>query len=124
MTWISVASARKAEWLGKAVEVRGWVRTRRDSKARISFIEVNDGSCLGNLQVVAEASLLDGAEELARLGSGSAVVVFGMIVPSPAPGQATELRANSIRLVGWADPEHYPLQKKGTRLRSLGNGGI
>lgn len=119
MTWISVASARKAEWLGKAVEVRGWVRTRRDSKARISFIEVNDGSCLGNLQVVAEASLLDGAEELARLGSGSAVVVFGMIVPSPAPGQATELRANSIRLVGWADPEHYPLQKKRHSLEKL-----
>lgn len=119
MTWISVASARKAEWLGKAVEVRGWVRTRRDSKAGISFIEVNDGSCLGNLQVVAETSLFDSAEELARLGSGSAVVVFGMIVASPAPGQATELQAKLIRLVGWADPEHYPLQKKRHSLEKL-----
>jgi asparaginyl-tRNA synthetase len=119
MTWISVASARKAEWLGKAVEVRGWVRTRRDSKAGISFIEVNDGSCLGNLQVVAEASLFNSAEELARLGSGSAVVVLGMIVASPAPGQATELQAKSIRLVGWADPEHYPLQKKRHSLEKL-----
>lgn len=119
MTWISVASARKAECLGKVVEVRGWVRTRRDSKAGISFIEVNDGSCLGNLQVVAEACLFDNAEELARLSSGSSIVVFGLIVASPAPGQATELQAKSIRLVGWADPEHYPLQKKRHSLEKL-----
>lgn len=110
--WISIAKARSAERLGSGVEVRGWVRTRRDSKAGFSFIEVNDGSCLGNLQVVAPAELSNYASEIQKLGAGCSIVVSGELKESPASGQATELHATDVRVLGWADPETYPLQKK------------
>lgn len=112
MFWISVAEARDASAVGRRVEVRGWVRTRRDSKAGFSFIEVNDGSCLGNLQVVADGSLPNYANEVQRLTVGCSVVIAGPLVASPAAGQATELHAESVRLIGVCDPETYPLQKK------------
>ena len=97
---------------GKTVEVRGWVRTRRDSKGGFSFIEVNDGSSLGNLQVVAPAELENYTDEVQKLSAGCSIVVTGEMKESPAKGQSTELHATSTRVLGWADPETYPLQKK------------
>lgn len=93
-----------------AVSAKGWVRTRRDSKG-FSFLELNDGSCLANLQVVVDAGT-PGAEHLPHLNTGAAVMVEGKQVASPAQGQKWELRATRLELVGLADPS-YPLQKKG-----------
>jgi len=92
------------------VTVKGWVRTRRDSKG-FSFLEMNDGSCLANLQVVVDAGT-PGAEQLAHFTTGASAVIEGKLVASPAQGQKWELRASKIELVGPADPA-YPLQKKG-----------
>ena len=110
--WISVQQARRAESAGSEHEIRGWVRTRRDSKGGFSFIEVNDGSCMGNLQVVAPAELANYSDEVQRLTAGCSIVVRGQLQESPAKGQATELHASEVRVLGWADPETYPLQKK------------
>ena len=99
---------------GDTVGVQGWVRTRRDSKG-IVFLELNDGSCLANLQVVVEPQGSDGrtvdAPQLAELTTGASVRVDGRLVPSPAKEQAVELRAERVELVGGA-PADYPLQKK------------
>lgn len=119
MSWIPVSEARDASAVGRSVEVRGWVRTRRDSKAGFSFIEVNDGSCLGNLQVVADGSLANYTDEVLKLTAGCSVVASGTVVASPAAGQASELRAETIRLIGTCDPETYPLQKKRHSLEKL-----
>src|SRR6266436_2764793 len=91
------------------ITVKGWVRTRRDSKG-FSFLELNDGSCLANLQVVVDAGT-PGSEHLPDLTTGASAVVDGNLVPSPAAGQKWELRASRIELVGKAEPS-YPLQKK------------
>jgi asparaginyl-tRNA synthetase len=93
-----------------SLHVAGWVRTRRDSKA-FSFIELNDGSCLGNLQIVADAGI-PGYEDIAKINTGASVEVVGKLIPSPAAGQRWEMHAASIKLLGEA-PEDYPLQKKG-----------
>jgi asparaginyl-tRNA synthetase len=92
------------------VAVKGWVRTRRDSKG-FSFLEVNDGSCLANVQVVVDAGT-PGSEHLPQFNTGASVAIRGRLVPSPAAGQKWELRAAEVELVGAADPA-YPLQKKG-----------
>ncbi|MDA8745314.1 asparagine--tRNA ligase [Rubripirellula amarantea] len=110
--WISVANARKEEAIAPRAEVRGWVRTRRDSKGGFSFIEVNDGSCFGNLQIVAPAELANYESEIQKLSAGCSIVATGELVASPAKGQATEMHATEVRVIGWADPETYPLQKK------------
>ena len=110
--WIPVKQARLAESAGRPCEIRGWVRTRRDSKGGFSFIEINDGSSLGNLQVVAPGELDNYASEIQKLTAGCSVVVRGELQASPAKGQATELHASAVRVLGWADPETYPLQKK------------
>ena len=111
-SWIAVSKARLAIEVGQSVEVRGWVRTRRDSKGGFSFLEINDGSCLGNLQVVAPSTLSNYSTEILALSVGSSVVIGGELKASPGEGQATELLASSIQITGHADPEHYPLQKK------------
>jgi asparaginyl-tRNA synthetase len=90
--------------------VKGWVRTRRDAKG-LSFVELNDGSCLNNLQVLLDASAL-AQESLASVSTGAAVEVEGALVESPGKGQRWEVQATQVRLVGAADPETYPLQKK------------
>ncbi len=97
---------------GTEVIVRGWVRTRRDSKAGVSFVELNDGSCLKNLQVVLDRNRPETATMAERLTTGSAVQIRGTITPSPGKGQSIELLAQDIVLFGWADPARYPLQKK------------
>jgi asparaginyl-tRNA synthetase len=110
--WIPINAARQIESVGPGREVRGWVRTRRDSKGGFSFLEVNDGSCFGNLQVVVPGELENYAEDVQRLTAGCSVAIDGELVESPAKGQATEMHATALRVVGWADPETYPLQKK------------
>ena len=92
------------------LHVAGWVRTRRDSKA-FSFIELNDGTCLGNLQIVADAGI-PGYENIAKMSTGASVEVRGKLIPSPAAGQKWEMQAVSIKLLGGV-PEDFPLQKKG-----------
>src|SRR5881392_3491203 len=90
--------------------VQGWVRTRRDSKD-FSFIELNDGSCLGNLQVIAKNSLPNYAA-VQRLATGASIRATGALVASQGKGQKWELIADQIEIVGAAD-DSYPLQKKG-----------
>ncbi len=90
--------------------VKGWIRTKRDSKG-FSFLEINDGSCLSNLQVIADADIQN-YEVLENLGTGSAVAITGDVVESPGKGQKWELRAREVELLGGADPATYPLQKK------------
>jgi len=110
---LSVAQARKPESVGARALLQGWVRTRRDSKGGFSFIELNDGSCFGNMQVIADGSLANYESEVKKLGVGSCISVEGEIKASPAKGQATELAATRVTVHGFADPETYPLQKKG-----------
>jgi asparaginyl-tRNA synthetase len=112
MDKISVAEARKVEAVGRSVRVQGWVRTRRDSKAGFSFLELNDGSSQGNLQVLAETTLPNYESEIKKLNAGCSVTVTGEVRKSPAQGQPTELVAQSVTVHGWADPETYQLQKK------------
>ncbi|TWU67192.1 Asparagine--tRNA ligase [Crateriforma conspicua] len=110
--WHLIKEARTERHVGEVIEVRGWVRTRRDSKGGFSFIEVNDGSCFGSLQVVAPGELSNYESEIKRLGAGCSIVAIGRLAESPAKGQATEMQADEIRVLGWADGETYPLQKK------------
>jgi len=104
--------ARDQEYIGKTVRAQGWVRTKRDSKAGVSFIELNDGSCLRNLQVVADQEHPEYRQLLESITTGSAVMVEGSIAYSPGKGQTIELKADRITLYGTADPAVYPLQKK------------
>jgi asparaginyl-tRNA synthetase len=97
--------------VGERVLVNGWVRTRRDSKGGFSFLELNDGSCLANLQAVAPAELANYKDDVLKLTPGSSVRVEGMVVESQGKGQSVELRAESVHVYGFADPS-YPLQKK------------
>src|SRR5215208_3229679 len=119
MDKISVALARKVEAIGKKVLLRGWVRTRRDSKGGFSFIELNDGSCFGNVQVIAESALSNYQAEVLHLTAGSSVTVEGSVQASPAKGQATEVRASKLTVHGLADGAKYPLQKKGHTMEFL-----
>jgi asparaginyl-tRNA synthetase len=88
------------------------VRTRRDSKAGFSFIELNDGSCFGNIQVVAPGGLPNYESEVKRLSPGCSVEIEGLVKESPGKGQATEVEARRVALLGTADVDSYPLQKK------------
>ena len=97
--------------VGARVTVAGWLRTRRDSSG-FSFLELNDGSCLANIQVIADKELTNYESEIKKLTTGCSLVIKGELKESPAKGQRVEIVADSIQVVGWADPEHYPLQKK------------
>jgi asparaginyl-tRNA synthetase len=103
-----------------AITVRGWVRTRRDSKAGISFIHVSDGSSFHPVQVVAPNTLSNYGDEVLKLTSGCAVEATGMVVPSPAKGQPFEMQASAINVIGWVDdPDTYPIQPKPHSLEFL-----
>lgn len=119
MEKMSVALARKAESVGRQVTLQGWVRTRRDSKGGFSFIELNDGSCMGNVQVIADGSLSNYESEVSKLSVGSSVTITGLVKQSPAKGQATEVQAQSVVVHGGADPTTYPMQKKGHTMEFL-----
>ena len=102
------------------VTLKGWVRTRRDSKAGISFVHLSDGSSFHPVQVVAPNTLANYTGEVLHLTTGCAIEATGRIVPSPAKGQPFEMQAESIRVVGWVeDPDSYPIQPKPHTLEFL-----
>src|SRR5438309_8250939 len=102
------------------VTVKGWVRTRRDSRAGISFVHVSDGSSFHPVQVVAPNTLPNYSDEILKLSAGCAVEATGMIVPSPAKGQPFEMQASALRVIGWVDdPDTYPIQPKPHTLEYL-----
>lgn len=95
------------------VTVRGWVRTRRDSKAGISFLAVYDGSCFDPVQAVINNSLPNYNEEVLHLTTGCSVVVTGKVVASPGQGQSFEIQATKVEVAGWVeDPDTYPMAAK------------
>src|SRR5437763_13139218 len=102
------------------VAVKGWVRTRRDSKAGISFVHLSDGSSFHLLQLVAPNTLPNYEGEVLKLTAGCAVEATGTIVPSPPKGQPFEMQASAIGVIGWVDdPETYPIQPKPHTLEYL-----
>jgi asparaginyl-tRNA synthetase len=111
---VAISSVLKGRVVaGTRVTVRGWVRTRRDSKAGLSFVHVHDGSGFDPLQVVAAAGLPNYESEIKKLTSGCSVVAVGTLVASQGQGQAVELQAEQVDVVGWVDdPEAYPIQPK------------
>ena len=105
---------------GGEVTVRGWVRTRRDSKAGLSFVNVSDGSCFAPIQVVAPSSLENYESEIKHLTAGCSVIATGILVASQGQGQSYEIQAESVEVVGWVDdPETYPIQPKAHSLEFL-----
>jgi asparaginyl-tRNA synthetase len=102
------------------VVLAGWVRTRRDSKAGISFVHVSDGSCFNPVQAVVPNTLPNYADEVVHLTAGCAVEITGTVVASPAKGQPFEMQASAVRVVGWVDdPDSYPIQPKPHTLEFL-----
>jgi len=105
---------------GTPVTVRGWVRTRRDSKAGLSFVALSDGSCFDPIQIVAANTLANYADEVSRLSSGCSVIASGTLVASQGKGQGFEIQASAIEVTGWVDdPETYPIQPKPHSLEFL-----
>jgi len=99
--------------VGDTVTVRGWVRTRRDSKAGISFINVHDGSCFDAVQAVVPSNLPNYSAEVVKLTTGCSVIITGQIAESAGQGQAFELQADNVEVVGWVeDPDTYPMAPK------------
>lgn len=95
------------------VVLKGWVRTRRTSKAGISFLALHDGSCFDAIQIVVPETLTNYEEEVLHLGAGCAVIATGTLVESQGQGQSVEVQATAIEVVGWVDePETYPIAKK------------
>lgn len=99
------------------VTVAGWVRTRRDTKT-FSFIELNDGSTINNLQVIADSSLPN-YEEITKMTTGASCRITGKLVKSPGAEQAVEMQAKGVEVYGYADPDKYPMQKKGISIEKL-----
>ncbi len=104
-----IVSALRLDAPHTGLRVKGWLRTLRKSKS-VVFLELNDGSCFANIQVVCGAEV-DGFEEIAHLTTGSAIEVLGELIESPAKGQRVELRASEVLVIGRAESS-YPLQKK------------
>jgi len=100
------------------LQLAGWIRTHRQSK-RVSFIELSDGTCVTNLQLVVDPQLAGYAELAPKLATGASIKVSGELVLSPAKGQKYEFQVKELELLGEADPESYPLQKKGHTLEFL-----
>ncbi|MDA0803199.1 MAG: asparagine--tRNA ligase [Planctomycetota bacterium] len=99
--------------VGTPVRIQGWIRTRRDSKAGISFLQVSDGSCFDPIQVVAPADLPNYQSEILKAGAGCSVVVDGTVAASQGKGQGIEIQASRVEVVGLVDdPDTYPIQPK------------
>jgi len=117
MTRTIIADALKSTNYGKSINIKGWVRTRRGNK-NVSFIALNDGSTINNIQVVADNEKF-GEEYLKPITTGACISVTGTLVESLGKGQTVEIQAESIEIYGGADPDTYPLQKKGHTLEFL-----
>src|SRR3989338_1555313 len=95
------------------VTVQGWVKTRRDSKAGLSFIALHDGSCFAPIQIVATENLSNYHDEINKLTAGCSLKATGRLVSSQGKGQSFEIQAEQIEVVGWVDnPDSYPIQAK------------
>ncbi len=112
-----IAALLRREGGSEQVTVKGWVRTKRGNK-NVAFIALNDGSCVSNIQVVVDLAKI-GEEQLKPVTTGACIRVDGRLVASPGSGQGVEVQADSIEVYGTADPETYPLQKKGHSLEFL-----
>lgn len=104
-----------ADIVGKPFTIKGWIKTVRSQKTN-TFIEVNDGSCFTNLQVVIDPNLQGYDKLVTGLATGVAVEVTGPVVESPGQNQNVEMHPEKLEIIGTIDPEHYPLQKSATRL--------
>jgi asparaginyl-tRNA synthetase len=114
MPWLRIAEALKTPPGGR-ITVKGWIRTRRDSKADggLSFIALHDGTCFDTIQIIARATLPNYADQIARLTTGCSIEVDGELVPSQGKGQAVEIAASDVRILGWVDnPDEYPIAQK------------
>src|SRR3954463_632542 len=111
MADVSVAEALKGRpGEGQAITVKGWIRTRRDSKGGFSFLAVNDGSCFDSIQAVAPNTLANYSSEVVKLTAGCSVIISGKLVKSQGKGQAYEIQAEQVQVVGWVDdPDTYPI---------------
>ena len=107
-----VVDVLSSEEIGTRFTLMGWVRTRRDSKGGFSFIELNDGSCLESIQIIADQGLTNYDEDVLRLTTGCSIKAVGTLAESPGKGQKVEFQASEIEVLGWAEPDVYPLQKK------------
>ena len=121
MSVVSVKQALEGKVAaGSEVTVRGWVRTRRDSKAGLSFVNISDGSCFAPIQVVVPSTLPNYESEVRRLTASCAVIATGTLVASQGQGQSFEIQASSLAVAGWVeDPETYPIQPKAHSLEFL-----
>lgn len=111
MTKQRIAEILRSSQPDAKVTIQGWVRTKRELK-EFAFVEINDGSCLANLQVVLNPELPNHQESLQQMNTGASVEMTGILVESPAKGQRIELKAEMVTVLGDADPQTYPLQKK------------
>src|SRR4051794_24986356 len=114
MSDVSVAQALSGKPGESAtVTVKGWIRTRRDSKGGFSFLAINDGSCFDSIQAVAPNTLANYQSEVLHITAGCSAVVTGTLVKSQGKGQAFEIQATAVQILGWVDdPDHYPIQPK------------
>lgn len=113
MNKIDVVDILASEPQGQSITVQGWVRSRRDSKAGLSFLALYDGSCFDALQVIANQSLSNYQDDVLSMSAGYAIEVTGTLVASEGKGQSVELQATEVTIVGEVeDPEHYPIAKK------------
>jgi asparaginyl-tRNA synthetase len=107
-----VLKQKEGALVGAVLQVGGWVRTRRDSKAGLSFIALTDGTCFDTLQLVAKNDLPNYADIL-KLTSGCSVLATGVVIASQGKGQSVELEVQSLEVVGWVDdPDTYPISQK------------
>src|SRR5436190_8191123 len=98
---------------GQVVTIKGWARTRRDSKGGFSFIAINDGSCFDSIQVVAANTLPNYQEQVLHITTGCSLITTGTLVKSQGKGQAFEIQASDVRVIGWVDdPDTYPVSPK------------
>jgi len=114
MAWEKISDVRKSD-PGREVTVKGWVRTKRDSKAGggMSFVAVHDGTCFDPIQAVCKAELPNYASEVAHLNTGCSVEITGDLVESKGKGQSVEIQARDVKVVGWVeDPDTYPVSQK------------
>ena len=114
MAWEKIADLlTKKVPVSTGVTVKGWVRTRRDSKAGLSFVQVHDGTCFDPIQVVVPGDLPNYNDEVVKLSAGCAVECTGELVESQGKGQSVEIKADTVKVIGWVeDPETYPVQPK------------
>ena len=117
MSRVKIVEALKRTDYGTEINIKGWVRTRRGNKS-VSFIALNDGSTINSIQVVADNEKF-GDEYLKPITTGACISVTGVLVESQGKGQNVEIQATKIQIYGTADPETYPLQKKGHTLEFL-----